>query len=331
MIRLAWRQFRAGAVLTALSLAALAAVVLATRPHLAHVTAADVHAPLPTALGLLVVLVPALIGAFWGAPLVAREYEAGTYRLVWTQRTGRTRWLVVKLAVGGGAAALAAGAVSALVTWWAAPLDQAAAAAYGTFDQRGIVPVGYALFAFALGVAAGLLTRRTLPAMTITLCGLLAARIAATQWVRPLAFRPHVTELPLNADTTGYGSAGNILLGVPPAGLRPEPPAMPDAWIQSVRVVDASGHPLPSDVLHATCPALGELGGGPRSGGHQPAPAAAQDVLHDCVTRIGATYHEAVTYQPAGRYWAFQWSELAAYLAATVLLCGYAIIRLRRR
>jgi hypothetical protein len=53
--------------------------------------------------------------------------------------------------------------------------------------------------------------------------------------------------------------------------------------------------------------------------------------MHDCVARVGATYHQAVTYQPGSRYWGFQWWELAIYLAAAALLCGYALIRLRRR
>jgi len=40
----------------------------------------------------LVVAVPGLIGIFWGAPLVARELETGTYRLAWTQSVTRKRW-----------------------------------------------------------------------------------------------------------------------------------------------------------------------------------------------------------------------------------------------
>ena len=37
------------------------------------------------------------------------------------------------------------------------------------FAQRGIVLIGYAAFAFILGVTSGLLIRRTLPAMVTTL------------------------------------------------------------------------------------------------------------------------------------------------------------------
>lgn len=42
--------------------------------------------------GLLVVLaVPAVIGMFWGAPLISRELETGTHYLAWNQGVTRTR------------------------------------------------------------------------------------------------------------------------------------------------------------------------------------------------------------------------------------------------
>ena len=37
-------------------------------------------------------LLPALIGAFVGAPVLARELETGTFRFAWTQGFGRWRW-----------------------------------------------------------------------------------------------------------------------------------------------------------------------------------------------------------------------------------------------
>ncbi len=48
------------------------------------------HRVLVTA-GLLQAI-PALIGAFVGAPVLAREFETGTFRYAWTQGFGRTRW-----------------------------------------------------------------------------------------------------------------------------------------------------------------------------------------------------------------------------------------------
>ena len=52
---------------------------------------------------------PALIGIFWGAPLVTRELEAGTFRLAWNQSVTRARWMAVKLGLIGLAAMATAG------------------------------------------------------------------------------------------------------------------------------------------------------------------------------------------------------------------------------
>lgn len=344
MIGLAWRQFRASAAGAAIGLLALAAVVMATRPHFVEAAAAARracgtepdcpalstfaldHTAVRTLAGLLVNLTPALIGAFWGAPLIAREYEAGTHRLVWAQSITRSRWLAVKLALLAGASVLTAGLLSALVTWWAAPLDAAAADAYATFGQRDVAPIGYALFACALGVGAGLLTRRTLPAMTATLAGVLIVRIVVSQWVRPLMFTSRVVSLPLDPDTTGYGSGGNILFGVRPSTLEPTPPHLPNAWIQSLRIEDGAHRPLPDRVLKAACPTLGHDPMGPAG----PVPEAVRQQMHDCVVSIARQYHQVVTYQPAGRYWLFQSAELALFVLLAMLVCGYSLSRLRR-
>ena len=111
MIRFGWLQFRAQAVV-ALGVLAVAAVALViTGAHLNYLydasglAACQPHGGCATAtsalLGrlhgyaafgviywggiLLVYAVPAIIGMFWGAPLITRELEAGTLRLAWTQ------------------------------------------------------------------------------------------------------------------------------------------------------------------------------------------------------------------------------------------------------
>jgi hypothetical protein len=89
-----------------------------------------------------------------GAPLVAREFETGTYRLAWTQTT-RTRWIAIKLAAIGLAGVVLTAILSLIVTWWSGPLDAVTMTPYSSFDQRDLVPLGYAAFAFVIGVAAG--------------------------------------------------------------------------------------------------------------------------------------------------------------------------------
>jgi hypothetical protein len=59
-------------------------------------------------------------------------------------------------------------------------------------------------------------------------------------------------------------------------------------------------------------------------------PAGVQQALQDCVVKVAATYHEVVAYQPASRYWAFQWFELAIFLGAALVLGGLCLWRVPR-
>ena len=109
--------------------------------------------------GIVVLAVaPAVIGIFWGAPLVARELETGTYRLVWNQSVTRARWLAVKLGFSVLAVAIAVAILTTAISWWAHPIDGAKGGQRGSlvshmtpvaFAMRGVVPVGYAVFAVA--------------------------------------------------------------------------------------------------------------------------------------------------------------------------------------
>lgn len=322
MIAFAVLQHRTRILLAAAGLAALAIVAVAAGTHLRG------NDQLRELLSLLVLAVPAILGAFWGAPLLAGEFETGTFRLAWTQSVTRTRWTVAQVGVLGLAGTALVGLLSLLVTWWAGPLDRAGADRFLTFSSRDLVPVGYAAFAFALGVAAGVLIRRVLPAMATAFAAFVAARVAVAQWVRPNLLAPVRLSLPLDPSSTGYG-------GGPFAAstLQPEPPRLPNAWIIALRIVDAAGHPLTRSVLSDTCPGLGTRASDePRSGlAHQQAPQSAVDRMHDCVTRIGTTYHEAVAYQPAQRYWALQWYETAIFVGAGAALVAFCLWWVRRR
>jgi hypothetical protein len=272
---------------------------------------------------------------FWGAPLVAAELESGSFRLAWTQDASRTRWLAVRLAVSGLACTAVAGLVSWAVTWWAGPADRAGLNQFGSFDSRGIVAVGYAAFAFALGALLGSLTRRTVPAMAATLAAFTAARLTFRLLARPQLLPPATRALALNPATTGYGSSGFLPLA-PPASLQPAAPHLPDAWVTSVTIVNGKGTGLASSVLDKTCPGIGDRHPGPgplgpgAGSGHVPVPPGAASAMHQCVARIAVTYHEVVTYQPASRYWPLQWHELCAFLTAALLLAGACAWRVRR-
>ena len=253
-------------------------------------------------LGNLVIAMPAIVGIFWGAPLVARELETGTYRLVWSQGVTRSRWLAAKLGLVGLASVAVAGLFSLMVTWWSSPIDRVNMNQFtSVFDQRGIVPIGYTVFAFAMGVAAGLLIRRTLPAMATTLVGYVVVRVIVTFFVRPHLIAPVRTTSALHM-TSGmsYIETNNGPLGV--IG------AKPGAWVFSDNVVNASGHAVTGNFLS-------------RGACLQSRGSAA------CTGKL----REVLVYQPASRYWAFQWYEMAIFLGLAVILGGLCFWWIRRR
>ena len=129
--------------------------------------------------------VPLVLGIRWGAPLVAGEFEAGTEDFAWTQEVTRRRWVLTNIGWALLVAAAWGGALAALLTWWRGPAN----AVYGPvelvyFDIQGVAPVAYAVFAMALGIAAGALFRRVVPAITTTLVVFVALRIVAALVLR---------------------------------------------------------------------------------------------------------------------------------------------------
>jgi hypothetical protein len=104
MSRFAWIQFRAQAAVVFGGLLIVAIILAITGPHLLHLydttvatcakysdcsTAASTFLQNDRALQILldalVIVLPGVVGIFWGAPLVSRELETGAYRLAWTQ------------------------------------------------------------------------------------------------------------------------------------------------------------------------------------------------------------------------------------------------------
>jgi hypothetical protein len=202
MTWLVWRQYRAQGAIAAVLLAAAAAVILADGFQIAS----HWHAILTRCSGnstclqqqsalvngvvsdlpYISLIVPAVLGMLWGAPLVAHELEARTSDFAWTQSVTRTRWLTVKAGWLLLAAAACGGAITALTTWWSGPDNARFASAFepGHFDTQGIVPVGYAVFSMALGIAAGTVARRTLPAIAVVLGGFIALRLVISDFLR---------------------------------------------------------------------------------------------------------------------------------------------------
>jgi ABC-type transport system involved in multi-copper enzyme maturation permease subunit len=332
MIWFTWRQFRTPAWIAGGALAVIA-IVLAISGHnvvdlWTSSGAAACHSDCSTAVSTfldevrrsvndkvynfslgVVYVVPALIGIFWGAPLIARELETGTHRLAFNQSITRTRWLATKLIIIGATAAATAGLLSWAVTAWAHHIDHATGNAIRPqyFAARGIVPIGYALFALALGVTMGMLIRRTVPAMAVTLAIYVGAVISMPLWIRAhLAAVAHSTT-PLDLSRIdelliGPRNAMEVVSGVNPNG----------AWVLTNTTITSAGHLFTGPANPQYC------------GDNQGADA--------CVNWLGTLgLRQDITYQPTSHFWPLQWTETGIFIAAAVLLAGFCFWWTRRR
>ena len=339
MIWLTWRQFRTQAAVVGTAVAAVAIVLAITGPRLLdrarlggsvfdHLTRMDRN--LYVAEIVLVALAPAVIGAFWGAPMVARELEAGTHRLVWNQSVTRTRWLATKLGFTALTAAAVVGALTLAVTWWSSPIDGALSSTRGSlpsritpiaFAMRGVAPVGYAVFALVLGVAIGMVMRRPVPAMALTLVVFTFVQIAVPLWIRPHLVSPNqqtvtiTTERLDGIESSGPGAPLHITVTT----------GNHDDWILSNQTVDGTGQPVALPTWMADC-----LPGPPPPGGQQSVQAPAADI-EACFTRLSDEgYRQRVVYQPASNFWPLQWAETAMFLVLSGILTGFCFWWIRR-
>jgi ABC-2 family transporter protein len=141
-------------------------------------------------VGRWLFLLPAL-ALLVGAPLLAREFEHGTIRLAWTQGVSRRRWLLSKTLLLGIAVVVAAGVLGAIAVWWRAPFDHVdGRITPSSFDIEGLVVPAYALFALTAGTLAGLVLRRTLPAISLAAAVFFATRLGVEKLLRPHYLAP---------------------------------------------------------------------------------------------------------------------------------------------
>jgi hypothetical protein len=341
----AWRQFRLQAFVVLALLVALAVFFAITGQHLWNLYDSlkacnakgdcgsltqsvynGYNKVFPFVQALSIAL-PGLLGMFWGAPLIARELESGTYRLAWTQGVTRARWVLTKLLVVGGASMVAAGLTSWMLTWWSSPYDTLNANRFSSsiFDSAYIVPIGYAAFAFALGVAAGVVWRRTVPAMATTLVAFVAVRIPFDHFIRPRLLSPLTRISPIKG-------AQNIGFERTPTGMSfvVGDSNQPNSLLVGNSVVGDHGGTLTSHWLNIHCHALFNFQpppgkGGPTSVGTRPA------VFMDCTNKINASFHQLLTYQPAYRFWTFQWIEMSIYIVFALVLGAFSYWWVKRR
>ncbi|MDW5328821.1 ABC transporter permease subunit [Plantactinospora sp. KLBMP9567] len=315
------RQFRIQALAGAILLVLAATYLLKLG---ADIRAAREPSQLPSQYGQTMLflaagfgLVPALIGAFWGAPLIARELESGTHRLVWNQSVSRRRWLAVKLAVLALASTAVAGTLSALLTWAAAPVDQVAGDRFSAllFGARVVAPIGYAAFGFTFGAVTGLLVRRTLPAMAMVFLAVIAVQFAVPNLLRPHYLPAERATVSMSADAINQARSLGSITGKPVVGGL----QIPDAWVTDTSaLLTPEGRQL-SDAAFNEC-----LDNAPKTG--------ASGRFGDTAVCLGKlNLHVELTYQPNRRFWPFQWIELALYLGLSTLLAVVGLWRVQRR
>ena len=345
MIWLTWRQFRAQLAAAFVLVAAVSVWLAATGPHLASLARhnKDVYDLLTGNDRLLydgglavLAVAPALIGIFWGAPQVARELETGTYRLAWNQSVTRTRWLATKLGFSILVSAVTVGVLTLAITWWAHPLDGVQGTRTGSlpsrmtpisFAMRGVVPVAYAVFAVLLGTFVGLVLRRSVAAMALTLAIYVFIQIAVPLWVRPHLIPP-TTTVEAISDSTLAG----IMLPEDLGSGRVQVTAHtkdPRDWVLSNHTVDTHGDVTKAPSWLADClPPPPPLGGGNGTTEVHTGPGT----MDKCFTRLADEgYQQRLVYQPISHFWRLQWAETGLYLVVSALLGGLSFWWVRRR
>jgi hypothetical protein len=242
----------------------------------------------------LMFAVPVLLGVFVGAPLISRELETGTFRFVWTQGVGRTRWALSTLVLPALLLTTATGAFTALFYWYYRPFlsdGQVSEFLPLAFALLGVAFAAWTLFAFALAAFTGTLFRRTVPAMAVTLIVYIVLAIGTATVIRPHYATP-VAEQGWNLG----GGAGWVISSWVKA---PDGRQLSQAAVNSL--------PVPASVQNSQSP----------------------DAFTNWLTSHGYTLWQSV--QPDSRFWQFQLTEGGWLLAVSALLIGGAVWLIRRR
>jgi hypothetical protein len=228
---------------------------------------------------------PLLVGAFLGAPLVARELERGTHLLAWTQGVTRGRWLLTRVAVTAAGIVVSMAVLAAGIGWlhqqYYGRAGMPMSLSTSRFDLHDLTPAALALATFGFGVLAGVLLRRPLPAMAVSLA-LGFGLVQLVSWLREGLIEPVRLQAP-------YGAAA----------------ARPSDLVVAEGFLDRAGNQLTGGEIDGLCGASAGLDG-------------LEACLRDAGIRTFALVH------PDDRYWVLQGLNAAMFLAAGILALAVA-------
>jgi hypothetical protein len=256
--------------------------------------------------GVLLQLVPALVGAFVGAPVLARELETGTFRYAWTQGFGRWRWALAKLVLLAVVLAAATCACGALVSWYYQPLFNTGHQGTGLYETSPLVTLiglrevtfpAWTLAAFTIAALGGMLIRRVVPAIVATLAVYAGLVFATAAFFREHYLTPLVTSS-LTFNLPGASTVWSI-----------------SQWSTKGGRFAYGANP-PDSLVNQFCSSI-------------PANKIGPAGFAPCLAQHG--YTQWTSYQPASRFWPFQWIEGGWLLMLSALLIAVIIWLVRRR
>lgn len=266
-----------------------------------------------TFVTIALLVIPVLAGMFIGAPLLAREIESGSFRFAWTQGTGRTRWVVTKMVLLGGAGAAAAGVLGLLADWYAGPFEATGLASHwlaGQFNVTVLTLPAWTLCSLAAGAFVGLFIGRVVAAMAATAAfagGLLALDLMRLH-DRLLGIAPGVTQS--SPSGTGLGALNTFAW---PGGI----PGPLGSWLVNGWYTGPDGQRLSSAAVSSLVTKLDT----------SKSPVALGDPAKWLTLRHDAYW---ISYQAADRFWYFQAAEAAILLAVTMMF-AIGIVKLVNR
>lgn len=267
--------------------------------------------PLVTALRMF----PLIIGAFVGAPLVAREMESGTYRFAWTQGVGRTRLLLVTLAMLALVVTPVAVVLGFLLGGWYIHPYAVINIAVGSHWQSSLFTTTWwmtpvlTLLTLALGTFVGAVVKRTVAAIAATVIVVGAVLVAVGQFLPRILDIGAVASSRLMLSYFPIGTINTVATG----GVGPSGSLLVHGWFVGPR-----GRVLESHAANRVREHVIGLYQS-KSGANDPSAAKSWLTLHH--------YAYWFTYQPAGHFWILQ-AVVGLVLLAVAALCVLGTVRI---